>query len=108
MDTGDTPSGGAAAESGTARPGLAGSGRPRQRHPLRPAEVGSRHDQGTGQRPHRLAGVAAAALAVLAGMWGRKPTAVLALAVAAVLAGAVLAAVQHAEVVAHRVGEPFG
>ena len=28
--------------------------------------------------------------------------------VALVLAGAVLAAVHHAEVVAHRVGEPFG
>ena len=28
--------------------------------------------------------------------------------IALLLAGAVLAAVQHAEVVAHRVGEPFG
>jgi Ca2+:H+ antiporter len=40
--------------------------------------------------------------------WGRAlPPAVVVL-VAAFLAGAVLAAVHHAEVVAHRVGEPFG
>lgn len=40
--------------------------------------------------------------------WGRElPGAVVAL-VTVVLAGAVLAAVHHAEVVAHRVGEPFG
>src|SRR4051812_36347786 len=41
--------------------------------------------------------------------WGRKdlPGAVVAL-VTLVLAGAVLAAVHHAEVIAHRVGEPFG
>ena len=40
--------------------------------------------------------------------WGRDlPVAVVAL-VTLVLAGAVLAAVHHAEVVAHRVGEPFG
>ena len=44
--------------------------------------------------------------------WGRKPTgslgAVVVVAVAVVLGAAVLAAVHHAEVVAHRVGEPFG
>lgn len=41
--------------------------------------------------------------------WGRKdlPGVVVAL-VTVVLAGAVLAAVHHAEVIAHRVGEPFG
>ncbi|MEV5884469.1 ionic transporter y4hA [Streptomyces sp. NPDC052020] len=50
--------------------------------------------------------VAAAVLLVLT--WGRDlPGAVVAL-VTLVLAGAVLAAVHHAEVVAHRVGEPFG
>jgi Ca2+:H+ antiporter len=50
--------------------------------------------------------VAAAVLA--AATWGSKPaTAVLVLA-GAFLAGAVIAAVHHAEVVAHRVGEPFG
>src|SRR4051794_35395815 len=48
------------------------------------------------------------ALVVLAATWGRKPPVVLAVIVALVLAGAVLAAVHHAEVVAHRVGEPFG
>jgi Ca2+:H+ antiporter len=49
-----------------------------------------------------------AALVALAGVWGRDlPTALVA-AVAVVLGGAVLAAVHHAEVVAHRVGEPFG
>ncbi|MEU6572874.1 ionic transporter y4hA [Streptomyces sp. NPDC046805] len=46
---------------------------------------------------------------VLLGLtWGRhQPVAVVVLA-CVVLAGAVLAAVHHAEVVAHRVGEPFG
>ena len=48
------------------------------------------------------------ALVVLALTWGRDLGAVLVAVVAAVLAGAVLAAVHHAEVVAHRVGEPFG
>ena len=48
------------------------------------------------------------AVAVLAGVWGRELGAVLTVGVAVVLAGAVLAAVHHAEVVAHRVGEPYG
>jgi Ca2+:H+ antiporter len=48
------------------------------------------------------------ALVVLAAMWGRHPVAALAVVVAAVLVGSVLAAVHHAEVVAHKVGEPFG
>ncbi|MCW2614166.1 MAG: ionic transporter y4hA [Frankiales bacterium] len=48
------------------------------------------------------------ALVVLAAVWGRDLPPVLVALVAAVLAGAVLAAVHHAEVVAHRVGEPFG
>jgi Ca2+:H+ antiporter len=48
------------------------------------------------------------ALVVLVASWGRDlPTALL-LALAVVLAAAVLSAVHHAEVVAHRVGEPFG
>lgn len=48
------------------------------------------------------------AVVLLAFTWGRNlPGAVVAL-VTLVLAGAVLAAVHHAEVVAHRVGEPFG
>ncbi|MGY0231668.1 calcium:proton antiporter [Longispora urticae] len=48
------------------------------------------------------------ALLLLAVTWGRKPGPVLVGIVALVLAGAVLSAVHHAEVVAHRVGEPFG
>ncbi|MEU6475804.1 ionic transporter y4hA [Streptomyces sp. NPDC047017] len=48
------------------------------------------------------------AVVLLALTWGRGlPVAVVVL-VTLVLAGAVLAAVHHAEVVAHRVGEPFG
>src|SRR3954471_2193794 len=48
------------------------------------------------------------AAVLLALTWGTKPPVVLNVLVAVVLAGAVLAAVHHAEVVAHRVGEPFG
>src|SRR3954471_16782383 len=48
------------------------------------------------------------ALVVLGLTWGRSLPAVLAVVVAVILAGAVLSAVHHAEVVAHRVGEPFG
>ncbi|MFD9432556.1 calcium:proton antiporter [Streptomyces sp. NPDC060002] len=52
--------------------------------------------------------VPALAVVLLALTWGRDlPGAVVAV-VTLVLAGAVLAAVHHAEVVAHRVGEPFG
>ncbi len=48
------------------------------------------------------------AVVLLVFTWGRDlPGAIVAL-VTLVLAGAVLAAVHHAEVVAHRVGEPFG
>lgn len=54
--------------------------------------------------------VAAPALAVvaLALAWGHDLSPVAVGVFAALLAGAVLAAVHHAEVVAHRVGEPFG
>ena len=48
------------------------------------------------------------AVIVLALAWGRTLPTVVVVVVTAVLAGAVLAAVHHAEVVAHRVGEPFG
>src|SRR5215469_14598060 len=48
------------------------------------------------------------AVVVLAATWGREPGPVLIVLEAAFLIGAVLAAVHHAEVVAHRVGEPFG
>jgi Ca2+:H+ antiporter len=47
-------------------------------------------------------------LLALAATWGRDLGTVFVIVVAVVLAGAVLAAVHHAEVVAHRVGEPFG
>jgi Ca2+:H+ antiporter len=48
------------------------------------------------------------AVVLLAAIWGTKPTALVLVVAAALLAGAVLAAVHHAEVVAHRVGEPYG
>ena len=48
------------------------------------------------------------AVAVLAAAWGRTLPAVVVAGVAVLLAVAVLAAVHHAEVIAHRVGEPFG
>jgi len=44
------------------------------------------------------------AVLALAATWGRKPGDVVLALVAAFLAGAVLASVHHAEVVAHRVG----
>ncbi|MGB0102507.1 MAG: ionic transporter y4hA [Nocardioides sp.] len=49
-----------------------------------------------------------AATVVLVLSWGRHPGAVAALVIGVFLIGAVLSAVHHAEVVAHRVGEPFG
>ena len=63
--------------------------------------------------PSRLArawpvAVPVLAVALLAATWGRHLGPVLVGVVALVLAGAVLAAVQHAEVIAHRLGEPFG
>jgi Ca2+:H+ antiporter len=48
------------------------------------------------------------AILVLAVTWGRHPPGAVVVLVALVLAAAVLAAVHHAEVIAHRVGEPFG
>jgi Ca2+:H+ antiporter len=48
------------------------------------------------------------ALVALLAVWGRHPGTVGLVLVAALLAAAVLAAVHHAEVVAHRVGEPYG
>jgi Ca2+:H+ antiporter len=52
--------------------------------------------------------VPVAAVVVLALTWGRALSGPVVALVALFLAGAVLAAVHHAEVVAHRVGEPFG
>jgi Ca2+:H+ antiporter len=48
------------------------------------------------------------AVAVMAASWGRDVPSPLLVAIALVLGAAVLAAVHHAEVAAHRVGEPFG
>ncbi|KQX81930.1 MULTISPECIES: calcium:proton antiporter [unclassified Streptomyces] len=48
------------------------------------------------------------AVVLLALTWGRDLPGAVVVVVTLVLAGAVLAAVHHAEVVAHRVGEPFG
>lgn len=48
------------------------------------------------------------ALIVLAATWGRTLPGAVVVVAAVFLAAAVLAAVHHAEVVAHRVGEPFG
>jgi Ca2+:H+ antiporter len=48
------------------------------------------------------------AVVVLAATWGAEPAVPVLVVVGVLLAGSVLAAVHHAEVVAHRVGEPFG
>ncbi|MEW1924253.1 MULTISPECIES: calcium:proton antiporter [unclassified Streptomyces] len=48
------------------------------------------------------------AVVLLAFTWGRDVPGAVVAVVTLVLAGAVLAAVHHAEVIAHRVGEPFG
>src|SRR3712207_6350900 len=48
------------------------------------------------------------ACAALAAAFMAKPAGLLALGAAAVLIATVFAAVYHAEVVAHRIGEPFG
>jgi Ca2+:H+ antiporter len=45
---------------------------------------------------------------VLAVTWGRHPSNVVLAGIAVLLGASVFAAVNHAEVVAHRVGEPFG
>ncbi|QLE75175.1 ionic transporter y4hA [Streptomyces rectiverticillatus] len=52
--------------------------------------------------------VPALAAVVLALTWGRSLSAGTVALVSCCLAGAVLSAVHHAEVIAHRVGEPFG
>ena len=59
-------------------------------------------------RPHWTTFTPVLAAVLLALTWGRHPGAPVLVLVAIVLIGAVLAAVHHAEVVAHRVGEPLG
>jgi len=56
----------------------------------------------------RTTGTPVLALLLLALVWNRELGPALVAIVAVVLVGAVLVAVHHAEVVAHRVGEPFG
>ena len=63
------------------------------------------HDQG---RLHWTLWSPILAAVVLVATWGRHPADAALVLVGLVLVGAVLAAVHHAEVVAHRVGEPFG
>jgi Ca2+:H+ antiporter len=53
-------------------------------------------------------GVPVIGVVVLVAFWSVDLSSVAVALIAVVLAGTVLAAVQHAEVVAHRVGEPFG
>jgi Ca2+:H+ antiporter len=48
------------------------------------------------------------AIVLLGATWGTKPGTLLLIVAACFLAAAVVAAVHHAEVIAHRVGEPFG
>jgi Ca2+:H+ antiporter len=48
------------------------------------------------------------AAVLLALTWGQKPGVVIQILVGLALAAAVLAAVHHAEIVAHRIGEPYG
>ena len=49
-----------------------------------------------------------AAFVLAVATWGSKPATALLVLAGVLLGGAVMAAVHHAEVVAHRVGEPFG
>jgi Ca2+:H+ antiporter len=58
--------------------------------------------------PRWTAVAPALALVALLATWGTHPATLVVIALGALLAAAVLAAVHHAEVVAHRVGEPFG
>ena len=53
-------------------------------------------------------GVPILGIVVLVAFWSVELNGFAVAIIAVVLAGTVLAAVQHAEVVAHRVGEPFG
>lgn len=61
-----------------------------------------------GGRLHWTLVVPLAAAAVLVATWANHDNAAVLVLIAASLFGAILAAVHHAEVIAHRVGEPFG
>src|SRR5215207_10027371 len=91
--------------SGEHRVVLGGSGvaAPAQHSAPSPAPSPASH------RPwHWTVSVPAGAALLLLVTWGRDLPPVLVAVAACLLGGAVLAAVHHAEVVAHRVGEPFG
>src|SRR3954454_18420447 len=60
------------------------------------------------RRPHWTTAAPLAALVVLVLSWGSHPGAAAGIGIGVFLVGAVLSAVHHAEVVAHRIGEPFG
>ena len=60
------------------------------------------------RRPHWTTIAPVAALVVLVLSWGSHPSVAVAIGIGVFLIGAVLSAVHHAEVVAHRIGEPFG
>src|ERR1044072_5782950 len=59
-------------------------------------------------RPRWTTVAPVAALVVLVISWGHHPGVAASLGIGVFLIGAVLSAVHHAEVVAHRIGEPFG
>jgi Ca2+:H+ antiporter len=59
-------------------------------------------------RLHWPVSVPVVALVVLAGAWFEHDSPVVLVVVALALVGGIVAAVHHAEVVAHKVGEPFG
>jgi Ca2+:H+ antiporter len=60
------------------------------------------------QRVRWTSAAPSAAVLILVAIWGSKPGTVVLVLAGLFLAASVLAAVHHAEVIAHRVGEPFG
>lgn len=57
---------------------------------------------------HALLVTPVVSLAAALGLWSHHPTGLVLVLLLPLLAGSVVAAVHHAEVVAHRLGEPFG
>lgn len=57
---------------------------------------------------HWTGAIPVLAMLTLVFTWGSKPSDVVLIALTPILGAAVFAAVHHAEVVAHRIGEPFG
>lgn len=97
------------------RPGAdwPGSGHAPFAHSEDAGESGACEHDGMIDRLRALAGkwtavVPALSVVLLILTWGRDMPGFVVAVMTAVLAGAVLAAVHHAEVVAHRIGEPYG